>query len=54
MHSKTLFDHVEIFRKKKVFGKCKSQIFFIGDKNAGRGIKVAEARRYKVRMILVG
>ena len=25
------------FLKKKAFGGCKSQIFVIGDKNAGRG-----------------
>ena len=38
MYHYKLFYHVEIFfEKKKVFGECKSQIFFIRDQNAGRG-----------------
>ena len=40
---------VKIFRKKKTFGKSKRQIFDIEDKNAGRGVRVAEARRRIVR-----
>ena len=39
-HYKLLY-RVEIFRK-KVFGGCKSQIFFIGD-------RVVEARRHSER-----
>jgi len=35
--------------KKKVFGGCKSQIFFIGDQNAGRGDRMAEAWRRSKR-----
>ena len=32
------------FFEKKAFGGCKSQIFVIGDKCAGRGVIVAEVR----------
>ena len=32
------------FKKKKVFGGCKNQIFFIGDQNVGRGDRMAEVR----------
>ena len=35
----------EIFQKKGFVG-CKSQVFVIGDKNAGRGVRIAEARRH--------
>ena len=31
------------FFEKKVFGVCKSQIFFVGDQNGGRGDRMAEA-----------
>ena len=37
------------FLGKKVCGECKSQIFVIGDKNAGRGDRVVEACRRSVR-----
>ena len=37
------------FFEKKVFGGCKSQLFFIGDQNAGRGDRMAEARRRSER-----
>lgn len=39
---------MEIFRKTRL-GECKSQIFVFGDKNAGRGDRVAEAWRRSVR-----
>ena len=39
---------MEIFRKTRL-GKCKSQIFVFGDKNAGRGDRVVEAWRRSVR-----
>ena len=48
-HYKIIY-HVEIFRKKKVFDGFKSQIFFIGDQNAGRGDRMAEARRRRKRL----
>ena len=35
MYHYKLFYHVEIFKKKKVFGGCKNQIFFIGDQMWG-------------------
>ena len=44
MYYQKLFAHVETFRK-KAYGGCKSQLFVIGDKNAGRGVRVAEAGR---------
>ena len=31
------------FFEKKVFSGCKSQIFFIGDQDAGRGDRMVEA-----------
>ena len=37
------------FSKKKAFGWCKSQIFFVEDQNAGRGDRMAEARRRSKR-----
>ena len=37
------------FFKKKVFGGCKNQIFFIGDQNVGRGDRMAEVRRRSER-----
>ena len=37
------------FFEKKTFGKSKRQIYDIEDKNAGRGVRVAEARRRIVR-----
>ena len=35
--------------EKKAFGGCESQIFVIGDNNAGRGETVTEAGRNCVR-----
>ena len=37
------------FFEKKIFCGCKSQIFFIGDQNVGRGDRLAEARRCSER-----
>ena len=37
------------FFEKMVFSGCKSQIFFIGDQNAGRGDRMAEAWRRSER-----
>ena len=37
------------FFEKMVFSGCKSQIFFIGDQNAGRGDRMTEARRCSER-----
>ena len=37
------------FFEKKVFSGCKSQIFFIGDQNAGRGDRIVEACRRSER-----
>ena len=37
------------FFKENAFGGCKLQIFVIWDKNTGRGVKVADARRPSVR-----
>ena len=37
------------FFEKKVLGGCKSQIFFFGDQNAGRGDRMAEVRRRSKR-----
>ena len=56
MHYSNLFDHVEICSKEKVLGGCESHIFVIGDKHAGRVVRVAEARssRWGTRMILIG
>ena len=45
MYHNKLSYPVEIFRK-KVFGGSKSQIFFIGDQNAGRGDRMTETRRH--------
>ena len=47
-HQNKNFYHVEIVRKKG-FDGCKSKIFVIGDKNAGRGDRTAKARRCSVR-----
>ena len=44
MDHKKLLDLIKIFSKNRL-GGCKSQIFVIGDKNAGRGERVA-ARRF--------
>ena len=38
--------------KKKAFSGCKSQIFDIGDKNTGRGIRAEEARRRPLKQVI--
>ena len=37
------------FFEKKVFGGCNSQMFLIGDQNAGRGDRMAENQRRSER-----
>ena len=37
------------FFEKKVFGGCKSHIFFIGDQNVGQGDRITVARRRSER-----
>ena len=48
MYHYKLFFHVEILQK-KIFGGCKSQIFFIGDQNAGPGDRMLLTQRHSER-----